>query len=42
MTGPIVSGLDPRFERTLYAHVGKEGSWTLDFYLAQGGYETAS
>jgi NADH-quinone oxidoreductase subunit F len=41
MTGPIVSGLDPRFERTLYAHVGKEGSWTLDFYLAQGGYETA-
>ncbi len=41
MTGPIVSGLDPRFEKTLYAHVGKEGSWTLDFYLAQGGYETA-
>lgn len=41
MTGPIVSGLDPRFERTLYAHVGKEGSWTLDYYLRHGGYETA-
>lgn len=40
MTGPILSGLDPRFERTLYAHVGKEGSWTLD-YLRHGGYETA-
>ncbi|GLV47543.1 NADH-quinone oxidoreductase subunit 1 [Thermus sp. LT1-2-5] len=41
MTGPIVSGKDPRFERTLYAHVGKEGSWTLDYYLKHGGYETA-
>lgn len=41
MTGPILSGLDPRFERTLYAHVGKEGSWTLDYYLRHGGYETA-
>ncbi len=41
MTGPILSGLDPRFQRTLYAHVGKEGSWTLDYYLGQGGYETA-
>ncbi len=41
MTGPIVSGHDPRFERTLYAHVGQEGSWTLDHYLRHGGYETA-
>lgn len=41
MTGPILSGLDPRFQRTLYAHVGKEGSWTLDYYLQHGGYETA-
>ncbi|MGC8877133.1 NADH-quinone oxidoreductase subunit NuoF [Thermus sp.] len=41
MTGPILSGLDPRFQRTLYAHVGKEGSWTLDYYLRHGGYETA-
>jgi len=41
MTGPILSGLDPRFERTLYTHVGKEGSWTLDYYLRHGGYETA-
>lgn len=41
MTGPIVSGRDPRFTPTLYAHVGKEGSWTLDYYLKHGGYETA-
>ncbi|RTI06577.1 hypothetical protein CSW26_07520 [Thermus scotoductus] len=41
MTGPIVSGRDPRFEKTLYAHVGQEGSWTLDYYLKHGGYETA-
>ena len=41
MTGPILSGHDPRFERTLYAHVGQEGSWTLDYYLRHGGYETA-
>lgn len=41
MTGPIVSGHDPRFEKTLYAHVGQEGSWTLDYYLRHGGYETA-
>ncbi|MGQ9510670.1 MAG: NADH-quinone oxidoreductase subunit NuoF [Thermaceae bacterium] len=41
MTGPIVSGHDPRFEKTLYSHVGQEGSWTLDYYLRHGGYETA-
>ncbi|MGQ9735202.1 MAG: NADH-quinone oxidoreductase subunit NuoF [Thermaceae bacterium] len=41
MTGPIVSGHDPRFEKTLYSHVGQEESWTLDYYLRHGGYETA-
>ncbi len=39
--GLIVSGHDPRFERTLYAHVGKPGSFTLDHYLSHGGYEAA-
>ncbi|MCL4454550.1 MAG: NADH-quinone oxidoreductase subunit NuoF [Deinococcus sp.] len=37
--GPIVSGKDPRFVRTLYAQVGKPSSWTLDAYLASGGYQ---
>jgi NADH-quinone oxidoreductase subunit F len=40
-TGPIVSGHDLRFERTLYAQVGKPGSWNLDYYLSHGGYEAA-
>jgi NADH-quinone oxidoreductase subunit F len=39
MSDPIVSGHDPRFERTLYAHVGEEGSWTLAHYEARGGYQ---
>jgi NADH-quinone oxidoreductase subunit F len=38
---PIVSRSDPRFEVTLYAHVGVEGAWTLDYYLSHGGYEAA-
>jgi NADH-quinone oxidoreductase subunit F len=36
----IVSGKDPRFVPTLYAHAGKPGAWTLDYYLAHGGYKT--
>ena len=39
MTGPIVSGKDPRFEKTLYKHVGQPNSWTLSYYLAHGGYQ---
>ncbi len=39
MNGPIVSGKDPRFEKTLYKQVGQPGSWTLDYYLAHGGYQ---
>ena len=38
---PITSGHDPRFVRTLYAHVGRPNSWTLEYYLAHGGYEAA-
>lgn len=38
-SGPIVSGKDPRFEVTLYKHVGQPGSWTLAYYLANGGYQ---
>jgi NADH-quinone oxidoreductase subunit F len=38
-TGPIVSGKDPRFEVTLYKHVGQPGSWSLAYYLAHGGYQ---
>ncbi len=38
-SGPIVSGKDPRFEATLYKHVGQPGSWTLGYYLANGGYQ---
>lgn len=36
---PITSAKDPRFAPTLYAHVGREGSWTLDYFRAHGGYE---
>lgn len=35
---PITSGKDPRFVPTLYAHVGQENSWTLEYYLRHGGY----
>lgn len=38
--GPIISGKDSRFVPTLYAQVGKDKSWTLDFYLSHGGYES--
>lgn len=37
-SGPIVSGRDPRFEKTLYKHVGIKDSWTLEYYLSHGGY----
>ncbi|WP_019585308.1 NADH-quinone oxidoreductase subunit NuoF [Deinococcus apachensis] len=36
---PITSGKDPRFAPTLYAHVGQDQSWTLDYYRQHGGYE---
>lgn len=39
--GPVVSGKDPRFEPTLYKHVGKTNSFTLEYYLANGGYQAA-
>ncbi len=35
---PIVSGTDPRFVPTLYAHVGQGGSHTLEYYLRHDGY----
>jgi NADH-quinone oxidoreductase subunit F len=38
---PIVSRADPRFEVTLYAHVGAEGSHTLAYYRGHGGYGSA-
>jgi NADH-quinone oxidoreductase subunit F len=38
---PITSRFDPRFEVTLYAHVGVEGAHTLARYQAHGGYEAA-
>ena len=38
---PILSRFDPRFEVTLYAHVGIEGSHTLEYYRGHGGYEAA-
>jgi NADH-quinone oxidoreductase subunit F len=38
---PIVSRFDPRFEVTLYRHVGVAGSHTLSYYLGHGGYEAA-
>ena len=39
---PITSRFDPRFEPTLYAHVGVPGSHTLSYYRSHGGYEAAS
>jgi len=38
---PITSRFDPRFEPTLYAHVGVEGSHTLAYYQRHGGYDAA-
>jgi NADH-quinone oxidoreductase subunit F len=38
---PITSRLDPRFEVTLYKHVGVEGSHTLEYYRGHGGFESA-
>ncbi|MEX2536928.1 MAG: NADH-quinone oxidoreductase subunit NuoF [Trueperaceae bacterium] len=38
---PIVSRSDPRFEVTLYRHVGIEDAWTLDYYLGHSGYAAA-
>ncbi|MBA2667656.1 MAG: NADH-quinone oxidoreductase subunit NuoF [Trueperaceae bacterium] len=38
---PIVSRFDPRFEVTLYRHVGVAGSHTLPYYREHGGYEAA-
>lgn len=38
---PITSRKDPRFDVTMYKHVGVEGAWTLPYYLAHGGYEGA-
>lgn len=35
---PITSGIDPRFKPTLYARVGKQGSYTIDSYKEDGGY----
>jgi NADH-quinone oxidoreductase subunit F len=38
---PITSRFDPRFEPTLYVHVGAPDSHTLDYYRQHGGYEAA-
>jgi len=38
---PITSRFDPRFEVTLYRHVGVEGAHTLEHYRARGGYRAA-
>lgn len=38
---PITSRSDPRYQVTMYAHVGKENAWTLDDYRSHGGYERA-
>lgn len=38
---PITSRKDPRFEITLYKHVGVKNAWTLNYYLSHGGYEAA-
>ena len=37
----ITSRRDPRFEVTLYRHVGIPGAWTLDYYREHGGYSAA-
>ncbi len=37
----ITSRHDPRYEVTLYRHVGVSNSHTLDYYLGHDGYESA-
>ena len=37
----ITSRFDPRFEVTLYRHVGVEGAHALDHYRERGGYRAA-
>ena len=39
---PITSRFDPRFEVTLYRHVGVAGAHTLVYYRGHGGYEAAT
>jgi NADH-quinone oxidoreductase subunit F len=39
---PITSRFDPRFEVTLYRHVGVEGAHTLAYYRAHDGYAAAT
>ena len=38
---PITSRHDPRYQVTMYRHVGVEGSHTIDYYLQHGGYRVA-
>jgi NADH-quinone oxidoreductase subunit F len=38
---PVTSRFDPRFEVTLYRHVGVEGAHTLAYYRDHGGYAAA-
>jgi NADH-quinone oxidoreductase subunit F len=38
---PVTSRFDPRFEITLYRHVGVEGAHTLAYYRHHGGYAAA-
>ncbi len=37
----ITSRFDPRYEITLYRHVGVDGAHTLEHYRARGGYRAA-
>ncbi len=39
--GPILSARDPRFTKTLYAHVGQASAHTLKYYLDHDGYQAA-
>jgi NADH-quinone oxidoreductase subunit F len=39
---PITSRFDPRYEVTLYRHVGVDGSHTLAYYRGHGGYAAAT
>jgi NADH-quinone oxidoreductase subunit F len=38
---PITSRKDPRYQVTMYKHVGVDGAWTLDYYSSHGGYRAA-
>ena len=38
---PIVSRHDPRYQVTMYRHVGVEGAHTLEYYRSHGGYRAA-